>query len=139
MSTIGHPLADLCNLLTPYVTASSPLAMSTLSQTPGGTNTGAASSAFLPNTTPGLPTRAQCVEWYAEVAGWTPSSVDLAWGDAFSLYKLCVILQGIAARYARRQASSAKAKEQGQKMMPMGEVTWELVERCMAEAERARI
>jgi hypothetical protein len=65
--------------------------------------------------------------------------MDLAWGDAFSLYKLCVIIQGIAARYAGRQASSAKAKEQGEKMGPMGDVTWELVQRCMAEAERARI
>lgn len=110
--------------------------MRTLSEAGGA---GAASSAFQPGQTPGLPTRAQCVEWYSEVAGWGPSKVELAWGDAFSLYKLCVIMQGIAARYAARQASSAKAKEQGAKMFPMGEVTWELVQRCMAEAERARI
>lgn len=135
MSTIGHPLADLCNLLTPFVTASSKLAMQTLT-TAGA---GAASSAFQPGQTPGLPTRAQCVEWYGEVAGWGPSKIELAWGDAFSLYKLCVIMQGIAARYAARQASSAKAKEHGEKMYPMGEVTWELVQRCEAEAERARI
>jgi aminoglycoside phosphotransferase (APT) family kinase protein len=136
MSTIGHPLADLCNLLTPYTTSSSKLAMDTLSQQGGA---GAASSSFQPGITPGLPTRSQCVEWYGEVSGWTPSKMDLAWGDAFSLYKLCVIIQGIAARYASRNASSAKAKEQGEKMGPMGEVTWELVQRCMAEAERARI
>jgi len=138
MSTIGHPLADLCNLLTPYVTSSSPLAMRTLSAStsPGA---GSASTAFVPSSTPGLPTRAQCVEWYSEVAGWTPTPLELAWGDAFSLYKLCVIIQGIKARWARRQASSAIAREQGGKLGAMGEVTWELVSRCMAEGERARI
>jgi len=138
MSTIGHPLADLCNLLTPYTTSSSALALRTLNPTLTPV-AGAASSAFTPGTTPGLPTRAQCVSWYAEVSEYSPSTQELAWGDAFSLYKLCVIMQGIAARYATRQASSAKAKEQGAKFRPMGEVTWELVERCMAEGERARI
>lgn len=136
MSTIGHPLVDLCNILTPFVTSSSKLAMSTLGNAPGA---GSPSSAFQPGATPGLPTRSQCIAWYAEVAGWTPGPVEITWGDAFSLYKLCVIIQGIAARYAMRQASSAKAKQQGEKLGPMGEVMWELVQRCMAEAERAKI
>ena len=39
-----------------------------------------------------------------------------------------MIMQGIAARYARRQASSVKAKENGELMGPFGEFCWALVE-----------
>ena len=78
--------------------------------------------------TPGLPSRAQCVKWYADVAGWDPqASVD--WGDMFACFRNGVIMQGIAARYALRQASSDKAKEIGDMMGPYGEFTWSLIQR----------
>ena len=38
-------------------------------------------------------------------------------------------MQGIAARYALRQASSEKAKEIGDLMGPYGEFTWALIQR----------
>lgn len=38
-------------------------------------------------------------------------------------------MQGIAARYALRQASSEKAKEIGDLMEPYGEFTWGLIEK----------
>jgi aminoglycoside phosphotransferase (APT) family kinase protein len=60
MSTIGHPLSDLNNLLAPYLMASSPRAMSI----------GRANKAFVDGATKGLPTPDQLVEWYSEVAGW---------------------------------------------------------------------
>ena len=41
-------------------------------------------------------------------------------------------MQGIAARFALRQASSAKAKEHAVRMGPFGEFAWSLV----VEAER---
>lgn len=120
MSTIGHPLSDLSNLLSPYAFASSssfpPLA------------TGNTVSAFAPgNQLGGLPSRDQCMQWYAEVAGWDPKP-ESKWGDAFGAFRNSVIMQGIAARLALGQASSAKAKEHAVRMRPFGEFAWELVE-----------
>ncbi|KAJ4350778.1 hypothetical protein N0V95_004455 [Ascochyta clinopodiicola] len=117
MSTIGHPLSDLNNLLSPYVTASSAKAKSV----------GRAHEGFIPNATPGLPSREQLIKWYSEVAGWDPRP-DLTWGDAFATYRNTIIMQGIAARYAVRQASSAQAKDYGAMMKPYAEVAWDLVQ-----------
>ncbi|KFY79130.1 hypothetical protein V499_01849 [Pseudogymnoascus sp. VKM F-103] len=94
MSTIGHPLSDLANILNPYITALS------------GPNP---HLGFAPGATPGLPSQEQVVSWYREVAGWRPEP-ELAWGTAFSIFRQSVIMQGIAARVAQRQASSAQAK-----------------------------
>jgi aminoglycoside phosphotransferase (APT) family kinase protein len=117
MSTIGHPLSDLNNLLSPYLTASSSKAASV----------GRAHSGFKPGATPGLPSREQLIAWYTEVAGWDPRP-DLTWGDAFATYRNTIIMQGIAARYAVRQASSAQAKDYGDMMKPYAEVAWDLVQ-----------
>ena len=122
MSTIGHPLSDLSNLLSPYSFAVDP---PNSAMTPR-TNDAFATSAH----TPGLPSRLQCAQWYAEVVGWDPSS-ELEWGDTFANFRNSVIMQGIAARYAQRQASSEKAKEVGDLMGPYGEFTWGLAERLM--------
>lgn len=117
MSTIGHPLSDLTNLLSPYLTASSAKAASV----------GRAHVGFKPNATPGLPSREQLIKWYTDVSGWDPTS-NMTWGDAFATYRNTIIMQGIAARYARRQASSAQAKDYGEMMGPYAEVAWDLVE-----------
>jgi aminoglycoside phosphotransferase (APT) family kinase protein len=116
MSTIGHPLSDLNNLLAPYVTASSAKAQSV----------GRAHTGFQPGATEGLPDRDTLIKWYMDVAGWDPRP-DMTWGDAFATYRNTIIMQGIAARYAVRQASSAQAKDYGQMMKPFAEVAWDLV------------
>ena len=77
----------------------------------------------------GLPTREECMNWYAKVAGWDPRS-ESKWGDAFGLLRNSVIVQGIAARLALRQASSAKAKEHAVRLKPFGEFAWSLVEQA---------
>lgn len=125
MSTIGHPLADLTNLLTPYTTARNATARTLMAA-----QTGSASSkpAFLPGATPGLPTHADCMRWYAETAGWGFTAAEVAWGDAFNVFKGAIIMQGIAARHAVRQASSERASEYGRAMQPFGLVAWSLVE-----------
>ena len=120
MSTIGHPLSDLSNLLTPYCFAENP---------PDSALSTRINPAFYPSADiPGLPPRAQCVKWYADIAGWNPRA-ELAWGDTFANFRNGVIMQGIAARHALRQASSEKAKEIGELMGPYGEFTWGLIER----------
>lgn len=122
MSTIGHPLSDLSNLLTPFTTADSPVARSI----------GRGSETFLPGNTPGLPTKQQCIEWYRKVAGWDPRP-DMTWGEAFGIYRGSIIMQGIAARYALRQASSARAQEYAVQMRPFATVGWDLVQQCQKE------
>lgn len=133
MSTIGHPLADLCNMLFPFVTASNPVARKMLSASQPGA--GATNDAFLPGRTPGLPSHEQCIKWYQEVAGWQYSPKEISWGNAMNCYKAAVIMQGIGARYAARQASSERAAEYGAKMSPIGEVAWDLVQTTKRKAE----
>ncbi|EKG22087.1 Aminoglycoside phosphotransferase [Macrophomina phaseolina MS6] len=129
MSTIGHPLSDLSNLLAPYVTASADVTIGA-----GGRGT----QNFRPGATPGLPAHEDLVALYAETAGWDPAP-DMTWGEAFNLYRGAVILQGIAARYARRQASSLKAKEYGEGMGPMGELAWNLVQKAKNAEGKAKL
>ncbi len=113
MSTIGHPLSDLCNMRTDFFTASHPAA--------------SRSRAFLPGATPGLPDVARLVGWYAEVAGYDPAADrDLTWGMAFTMFRNAAVCQGIAARLARRQASSEKAKLYADKRAPLAELAWRL-------------
>jgi aminoglycoside phosphotransferase (APT) family kinase protein len=128
MSTIGHPLADIVNLLTPYTTAKIPFAEAT----------GRSNVAFLPERgLAGLPSQAQNIAWYREIAGWDPSPV-IGWGEAFSFYKNTIIMQGIAARYAMRVASSAKAKEYGALMKPYAEVGWGMIEQLIEKQEEEK-
>lgn len=140
MSTIGHPLSDLANLLHPFVSAelsssspnpSSPSSPSTSTKTETETAALAAVShpGFLPNATPGLPTPADVISWYAAAAGWTPTADEVAWACAFSVFRLAAICQGIAARVATRQASSAQARRHAAAMRPLGEFAWVLVGR----------
>src|SRR5436305_5368118 len=112
MSTIGHPLSDLSNLFTPYIAPPHP----------------SRALSFSSDTLSGLPSKAQCLEWYAEIAGWNPAS-EQPWGDAFGMFRSSIIAQGIAARYARRQASSAQAKSYGDGRTALGETAWRLIEK----------
>lgn len=128
MSTIGHPLSDINNLLGPYLTASNDKAVSI----------GRAHKGFQPNATPGLPSRDQLIAWYSEVAGWDPRP-DFTWGDAFSTYRSAIIMQGIAARYALRQASSTQAQSYGQMMKPYAEIAWDLVQEYKNSQGKAKL
>ncbi|KAL1311684.1 hypothetical protein AAFC00_001788 [Neodothiora populina] len=123
MSTIGHPLSDLSNLLTPFTTANSSTARSI----------GRGSEDFLPERTPGLPTKEQCLQWYSDVAGWDPKP-EFTWGEAFGIYRGSIIMQGIAARYALRQASSERALDYAVQMRPFATVAWDLVQSCQRQS-----
>ena len=128
MSTIGHPLSDLNNVLAPYLTASNETAMSI----------GRAHKGFQVGATPGLPTREQLVEWYSDVAGWDPRP-DFTWGDAFTTYRSAIIMQGIAARYALRQTSSAQAQDYARGVKPYAEIAWGLVQEFKRGHEKAKL
>ncbi|KAB8217350.1 kinase-like domain-containing protein [Aspergillus novoparasiticus] len=110
MATVGHPLSDFCNLTSPYYLD----------------GTDHTTDQFQPGRIPGLPRREDCVRWYREVGGWDPTP-DLPWGDAFFAWRLSIILQGVKARYALRQASSAQAHEHAKKTTPFALAAWERV------------
>lgn len=119
MSTTGHPLSDLSNLLTVYTTSPK----SGLSA-----SSALASPAFLPGKTPGLPTRDHLIALYASLTSYDPrQGGEVAWGAAFNLFRLAAVCQGIAARYAARQASSAKAEGYAAEKGPLAEAAWGLV------------
>lgn len=114
MATIGHPLSDVTNLLMPFTTACSP-------------HSGRANPSFAPGATEGLPSKAQCIAWYQETVGFEVLDTELTWADAFSIYRGSIIMQGIAARFAKRQASSEKAGEYAVQMKPYAEMGWEFI------------
>ncbi|KAM7221614.1 Protein kinase-like domain containing protein [Rhypophila decipiens] len=132
MSTIGHPLSDLSNLITPYFTARLD-PRDSVNVHPG----------FLPRATRGLPTPEEITRLYFSVTEPGAKSTlelslaqdhydqrkrELQWAQAFNIFRLAAICQGIAARQAGRQASSEKAKRYGEARGPLAEFAWELVQ-----------
>lgn len=113
MSTIGHPLSDVVNLTYAYhTTGNNPLS----------------NPSFLLGTTPGLPRPESVLRWYAEVAGWD-AGPEMDWGVAFGVFRSAVILQGIAARMAQRQATSEQATSYADAFKPSGEQAWEMIQK----------
>ena len=108
-------MSDLVNLVTPWTMTDNPYNI-TAHQT---FNTSKAIA--------GLPTVNQCIEWYSEIAGWNPAP-DMPWGVAFWLFRTTVVMQGIAARYASRQASGTTAKEFGLQMRPHAKMALQHIE-----------
>jgi hypothetical protein len=75
-----------------------------------------------------FPPLEKVLSWYRSEAGWDPTD-DFPFADAFCLWRTSIISQGIAARNARGQASSAEAKSYGEKMFPLGELAWKTVQK----------
>ncbi|KAG0764205.1 hypothetical protein G6F57_002696 [Rhizopus arrhizus] len=96
LSTIGHPFSDLSNLFQPfYVPAGSPTGLL-------GFN-GSAES--LP-----VPSAEELIQVYCSFTSRSYPLHGWYFAIVFSFFRLAVIVQGIAARVARKQASSAEAK-----------------------------
>ena len=84
MATIGDPLMDLGTALAYWIEATDPAPLR---------------AAAMSSTTPGMWTRRQLVDRYAEKTGFAIG--DLRFYYVFGLFKLAVILQQIYARYVR--------------------------------------
>lgn len=93
------------------------------------------SADFAPGQIPGLPTKEEAVAWYTEAAGFNFTPQELTWGEAFYVYRGSIIMQGIAARYAMRQASSEQARDVGASMKPFGELGWQCVQKCQRQID----
>ncbi|KAF3906769.1 hypothetical protein AA313_de0205654 [Arthrobotrys entomopaga] len=129
LSTLGHPLSDLANLLTPfsYIDPTVPIP-------PEFSN-----HQFNKDlkSLPGVPTPGELLGWYADIAGWNPSP-DMNFAFAFTLMRGSAIFHGIAARYAMRVASSAKARENGEKRWGYSELAWAYTKKHEEEVEQRK-
>jgi aminoglycoside phosphotransferase (APT) family kinase protein len=132
MSTIGHPFADLTNLIEPWTVSNATPSWPRIHADAAFVRDGDKASKF-----PGLPSREEAVGWYEETAGFEIPARELAWATSFALFRDSIIFQGIAARYAVRQASSEKAMAYGRERGPFAEMSWEMV-RKVKEADSGR-
>lgn len=117
MTTLGHPLSDFVSLVAPFLPHT------------WGANGTASSLNFSPGQQrqyTGLPSLEECIDLYS-VSGYD-TGPELSWGRAFAGFRGAVIMQGTAARYALRQASSATAKEFGAMAWPTANNVWDLVQ-----------
>ncbi len=115
MSTRGHPLSDLLNMLTPFQTA----------HLAGKIHNG--HPLFVPGKLLGLPTPEEITAMYAAEAGWKPTPSELRWAAAFNIFRQAAICQGIAARVATRQASSEIALSYANAREPLSELAWQMI------------
>ncbi|RYP07383.1 hypothetical protein DL764_002518 [Monosporascus ibericus] len=125
MSTLGHPLSDLANLLHPVYGTGPGVVVASPSPSPSSRPAAAAAE--------GLPDPETAVSWYRDAAGWDPAP-EMAWALAFSVFRLSAICQGIAARVATRQASSESARRHAEAMGPLAETAWAMVQKAKADA-----
>ncbi|KAJ3331963.1 hypothetical protein HDU76_001691 [Blyttiomyces sp. JEL0837] len=107
LSTIGHPLSDLANLLLPWYT---PAVVG--ANAPGGIG-------YLdaPRPLP-VPEAEDLIKEYCRRAGRPYPIPKFDFCIAFSFFRLTVISQGIASRVVRKQASSASATMAVKMMIP---------------------
>jgi aminoglycoside phosphotransferase (APT) family kinase protein len=119
LATVGHPLSDVSTILNPF-------AADAMMRTPE----------LVPGATPGLPALQQCLAWYKEFSGYDVER-DLAWGRAFYAFKTCVNMQGIAARYARRQASNAGAGKYLEERGKHAADAWRTIQASLTEYRKA--
>ena len=126
LCTLGHPLSDLSGFLLNWTVTNSHALVRTHYH-----------AAFLDGDTkyPGLPSKQQCVAWYAEVAGWNPSK-EMEWTDAFAMLRTAVQVQGIAARWAARQSRDVEAKRIGEDAIPYAEMVWSVVKGLLGIRKR---
>ncbi|CAO3597369.1 unnamed protein product [Absidia cylindrospora] len=113
LSTIGHPLSDLANLLQPFYMPADQV-------TGGGFKD---SKEPLP-----IPGAQELMQVYCQHSNQPFPIPQWLFAVAFAHFRLAVITQGIAARVARKQASSARALEIASKSIPMANLALEIVD-----------
>ncbi|RKP39775.1 kinase-like domain-containing protein, partial [Dimargaris cristalligena] len=105
LSTLGHPLSDLANLLQPYRCdyRTGPAFLRGYRNAPPSSNTAEAG-------TKDLPTEGELIDQYTALTHLPAVRDHWSFNVAFGFFRLAVITQGIAARVAKKQASSAQAQ-----------------------------
>lgn len=117
MATVGHPLSDLVNLTSPFTWSIAQVPMLVEQSLTETLREVQEKFRPAPAGVSGIPSIEQCYTWYHEIVGWDPRPGN-NWAVAFSYFRTAVIMQGIAARLARGQASGVKAKEFALQTLP---------------------
>jgi aminoglycoside phosphotransferase (APT) family kinase protein len=118
LSTLGHPLSDLANLLQPYSTQCTDIAGISKAETwEKSRKQGSLLLALggLDEQTSPVPLEASLIKRYCDKARREYPIPNWTAAKAWAWFRLAVISQGIAARNAQGQASSAQAKVYGAK------------------------
>jgi aminoglycoside phosphotransferase (APT) family kinase protein len=113
LSTLGHPLVDLAYYCMRYHL---PVAEFR------GLG-GADAKAHM------IPSEAECVANYCQLRGIAPvTPKEWAYYQAFCMFRLAGILQGVLSRALQGNASSATALQAGRRTRPLAEMGWQLVQ-----------
>ncbi|KAK4700562.1 hypothetical protein P7C70_g5682, partial [Phenoliferia sp. Uapishka_3] len=118
LSTLGHPLSDLANLLQPFYIPQNDIVSEYLVALRD------ISLEDLP-----IPDAETLIKTYAEAVGQPYPLPRWSAVTSFAFFRLSVILQGIAARTARGQASSAQAKRVGSYFKPLAVLAIDTIKR----------
>ncbi|CAN6612243.1 hypothetical protein TRVA0_005S00716 [Trichomonascus vanleenenianus] len=110
LCTIGHPLADLGNLLMPYS-----IPAEARKKLMGSMNAEI-----------DAPTLVENLRRYQEAAGWDPAQF-WTFAQVYAHLRLAVIIHGIKARHAVGQASSAKAAEHAATLHIFAELAYKTI------------
>ncbi|CBQ71608.1 conserved hypothetical protein [Sporisorium reilianum SRZ2] len=142
LSTLGHPLSDLANLLQPY---STPCTLPARINDPQlWTESRAQGSLLLslggltPEISP-VPVEAELIQRYCSETRREWSARSWTAAKAWAWFRLAVIAQGIAARNAQGQASSAQAKVYGSKFPLCAQNCFVVIEGDERVAEKAKL
>lgn len=114
LSTIGHPLSDLANLLQPFYV-------------PASSEAGLLGFKNMKESLP-VPGADELMKVYCSKLGQNYPIDRWLFAVTFSFFRLSVILQGIAARVARKQASSAQAKTYASKFKKVAQLGLDIVD-----------
>ncbi|KAG2183608.1 hypothetical protein INT43_006616 [Umbelopsis isabellina] len=115
LSTIGHPLSDLANLLQPFYL-------------PGdGDDANPGFRSVKVEDLP-IPPAERLMQIYCEESGISYPIQNWSFCVAFAFFRVAVITQGIAARVARKQASSPQAKWYAARFVPFTHLALEIVD-----------
>ncbi|ORX37802.1 kinase-like domain-containing protein [Kockovaella imperatae] len=157
LCTLGSPLADLANLLLPFSFA--PVSDSALKQMLGTRSDATLMLGLkgLSSSQTGLPSRDELESWWVEgmnserrwhaspmgnaedcAPQWSWPIQHIDWVRSWTLFKLAIIAQGIAARAALGQASSADAKADSRAVFDFfGKMAWTV--RNEVEGEKSKL
>ncbi|CAG8536119.1 12688_t:CDS:2 [Acaulospora morrowiae] len=113
LSTIGHPLSDLANLLINFY-----------AKDLSGPFIGLRDVTDLP-----IPPANELMQLYCREVGRPYPIPNFEFAIVFSFFKLAVIIQGIAAREALNQASSAEAKLYASFLKPVSYFGFDIIDR----------
>ncbi|KEP51381.1 kinase subdomain protein PKL/CAK/ACAD protein [Rhizoctonia solani 123E] len=122
LCTLGSPLADLANLIMPYHVD------------PAEVPPPNAISGFKGQPADAVPCSLEELErTFCDGFGIPYPITEMVFTNSWMMFRLSIISQGIAARYAQRQASSANAKMQGDRFPMLGR----MAKRLMLEGSSA--